>query len=178
MMALDPVSNLLVSVASLLGNAFGYAILVFLVAWLVGKRLHRFFQERFRLSWIQSAWLASYALFFVVLIIAFFVPIWQATTQSATGIAPEGIAVTGIELAAKYLFGLLRLLVLSAFFALLALPLIFIAELFKDWLQPWTSNPWLPSFIATWLTVFLTLAIVLFWLPWVVSGLIYLVYWA
>lgn len=177
-MVLGFLANALVSAVTLLWSALVLAIPVFLAVWLVGRRLSGFFQNRWHRSWIQSAWLASYGMFFVVLIIAFFVPVWQATRDSSIGVPPEEIRLTLAEQVAQYSYGLGRLLVLSAFFALLALPLVFVGEFFKDALKERIRNSAVRVFAAIWLAMILALFVALFLLSWVVPGLLYLIYWA
>ena len=177
-MALDLLSNALVSLFSLLWSALLFAIPVFLAVWLVGKGLLVFFQKHWHRSWIQSAFLASYGMFFVVLIIAFFWPVWQASRDSAFGLLPEAIAPTPTDLLGQFVFGLARILLISVFFALLSLPLIFVGEFFKDALKERVRNPPFRVFLAVWLVMVIALAIAFFLIPWVIPGLLYLVYWA
>jgi predicted lysophospholipase L1 biosynthesis ABC-type transport system permease subunit len=177
-MVLEFLATALFSLLSLLWSALLFAIPVFLAVWFLGRRLVVFFQKRWHRSWIQSVFLASYAMFFVVLIIAFFVPVWQATRDSAVGIVPAGIAPSFFDLLGRFFFGLVRVLALSAFFSLLALPLVFVGELFKEWFSKRVRSAPVCFFAAVWLAMALVLAIVLFLLPWVVPGLLYLIYWA
>ncbi len=177
-MALDLLSNALVSLFILLWNALLFAIPVFLAVWLVGRGLLVFFQKRWHRSWIQSAFLASYGMFFVVLIIAFFGPVWQASRDSAIGLLPESIAPTPTDLLGQFVFGLARILLISAFFALLSLPLVFVGEFFKDALKERIRNAAFRVFLAVWMVLLIALVIALFLIPWVIPGLLYLVYWA
>lgn len=177
-MVLEFLGNLVVSIASLLGNSFLYAIPVFLAVWLVGRPLHAFFQKRWKRSWIQSAWLASYGMFFVVLIIAFFFPVWEANRDSTTGIPPPEIRLTLTDMAGQFVFGLVRVILAAGLLALLVLPLLFVGALIKDLIQKRLRSRFLCIFFGVWATVLLALTVVLFLVPWVVPGLLYLLYWA
>lgn len=177
-MVLELAGNLLASIASFLWGSFLYSIPVFLAVWLPGKRLHGFFSRRWKRSWLQSAFLSSYALFFVLLIIAFFFPMGIASKDSAIGLVPAVIAPSWLDLIGKFLFGLFRIALLSAFFSMLALPLVFVGELCRDLLKKRFKSQLLRLFLSVWVAVGLAVLVLLFLVPWVVPGLVYLVYWA
>ena len=176
-MALDLAANAVSSLVSLLWVSLVYSIPVFLAYWFIGKKLHSFFQKRLHRSWAQSAFLSSYVVFFLVLILAFFFPVAQSTRDNALGVFPQELRLSLAELAFQYLFALFRLLAVAALFALFALPLVFIGTFAKEWLADRVPNKPVHSFFATWLVVVVLFFIALFLVPWVVPGLIYLVYW-
>ncbi|MBU0635628.1 hypothetical protein KKE06_01230 [Candidatus Micrarchaeota archaeon] len=177
-MVLDILGNFLFSLASLVWTSFWYCIPIFLIVFLVGRRLHGFWREKAGRSWLQSAFLSSYLIVFVLLIIAFFFPVWQAFQDSSIGVPPPELRVTPVEMGAQFVLGLFRMAVVGILFAVLLLPLILLGEFVKDWLKTRIPNIWPRFFIAVWVVTFILVYLLLFWLSWVIPGLIYLIYWA
>lgn len=173
---LDLLSNAVSSLATLVIASIQFAVPMILLVLLVSP-LHRFFSRQFK-SWLKSTFAATYLVFLVLLIIAYFVPAGLGIRESALGTMPEALSATLFEQVLGYLFILVRLLVLTAFFSVLVLPLEFLGIFFFEWFSSKTKNGLAAKILAVWLTVLVTTAVVLFLIPWIVPGLLYLIYWA
>lgn len=177
-MALDVVSNAFQSLLSLLWVSVLYAIPVFIIVFLIGKRLFRFFHETHNRSWLQSALLSTYLIVFVVLIIAFFLPVWEAGQSPFLAQLPPDIAPTLFDQIGQFVFGIIRIALVSVLFSILLLPLILLGAFVFDWLETRIPTVALRLFLSSWAVLFIVLAVILFWLPWVIPSLLYLLFWA
>ena len=175
-MVLDILYNFVVSLASMLWGSLLYSIPVF-CAVIIGRRVHAFFSKQNVQSWVLRAFLASYVIVFALLILAFFVPVWQATTDSAIGIIPEDIRLSPLEFFTQFFFGLVKVALISALVSVLLLPFIFLGAFVREQVQERIQNLWLTLFIAVFVSVFVAWLVLLFLVPWVIPGLVYLFYW-
>ncbi len=176
-MAADIVANLFSTVFSLLWASFWYSIPVFLLLFLVNP-IHRFFRERFKQTWVLASLASTYVIVLALLIVAYLAPAFSAANENDLGFAPAALAPSFGELVLSYVAVWFRLLLLAVFFAVLLLPAEFLGVFWMEWFSKRVKNRVVARFLSVWLTVLIVVGVVLFALPWIIPGLLYLIYWA
>jgi hypothetical protein len=177
-MVLDIVANVFLSFLDLLKGSLLIAVIVFFFV-LIARVLSKKLTERFKFSWIKSSIASTYAVLFVVLLVLYFFPMTVGFSEEDLGVVPKELQWNAFDFFYLIGGGLLRVALLSALFSVFLLPLefvgVFLLEKVKEkWGFPELVNVFASTFGATLLGLF----IILFVFPWMLTSIIYLIYFA
>jgi len=177
-MPVDLIADLASAVLDLLRMALIAAIPAFLLA-LIGARLHKMLAKKFRLEWIQSVFAATFIILLPIIFLLYLVPYWLAFMETPSMGAAPGFAATGIvEYGLAFFLTIAKNIITAFVFALLLLPLVFLAAFISEILEKRVKLKGLPnSFAAVYLTALIAWMVVFFVFPWIYSGVIYMLFW-
>ena len=176
-MALD-LATVIFDIILLLRIALFIGIPVFIIA-LICIPLKERLVKRFKLSWIQGTAITTYLAVTVILIFLYLLPWYFAYSESlvAGQTAPGILALTPGDLIIAGLLTILKIIMTALIFTVLLLPLEFFATFLLEKLEEKKFPKPAKIFAAVYCTCLLAAIIVLFAFPWIINGLVYLVYW-
>ena len=132
-------------------------------------------------SWIAAAFAASYIIMFAVVLLLYLFPFYLGFIESdlAKQIAPPEMQLTIIDYGMAFFSTILKNALSAAVLTILLLPLLFFASFVSEKIEEKKKLP-APAntFIAVYCTALLAWVIILFIFPWVLSGIIYLLFWS
>ncbi|MFH1895782.1 MAG: hypothetical protein ABIJ74_04395 [archaeon] len=177
-MAYSLLADIVFSAFDFLRGAFFLAVGVFFL-FLLGYFFSKKFLERFKLNWIQKAFSSTYFVFVLLLLIFFVWPVIEGFLNVNLGVVPDAYKLTLGEFFYLFFSVLIKLVVVAFVFSVFVLPLEFIGAFSFDLVQKkFALNKFIAFFIACFCATAFGLFIVLFLIPWVVAGALYLLYFA
>ena len=156
------------------------AIPAFLLV-LLGQRLNQYIKDKYKLTWIVSAFAATFVVLIPIVFIAYLVPLSLGFlgSQLLWEAAPEFMQPTLLDHAMAIVATVLKNLLSALLFAILLMPLLFFGSFADETLQKRFKLPKLANlFVSVFLTAALAWIIVLFVFPWVVSAVLWKLYWS
>ncbi len=176
-MPLQLIADTLFALVDLLRIALFTAVPAFALT-LAGQALFKRIRKKFKLSWIQAALLASFALILPVISVLYIAPYYMAYAGSAGQTMPEFFQPTAVDYIASFLFNVAKVLASAGVYTVLAMPLLFIAAFISEKLQQrFSLKGNANTFAAVYCTAFIAWLVVFFVFPWILNGLFYLLYW-
>ncbi len=177
-MVLNLLLDIVFSVFDFLRGAFLISILTF-VLFLLGYFFSKKFLERFNLSWVKKAFISSFFVFVVLLLFVFVWPVIEAFLVVDLGVIPEEFRMTLAEFFYLVFSLLIKMLVVALIFSIFVLPLLFVGVFVFEFLsKKFFWNKFINFFLASFAVTAFGLFIVLFLIPWVIPGAVYLIYFA
>ncbi len=177
-MVLDLVLKAFFSVVDLLRGSFLLSIPAFVLVFLASF-FHAWLSKKYGFSWLKATMITSYLAIFILIMLLYFTPVISGYGESDQGIVPSIFQTTALESAIFFFLLVLRNAVIALLFAFFVLPLEFLSSSVFDYLNEKAKlGKWINIFVAVFAACLATAIITLFLLPWIVPGLIYLVfYW-
>jgi len=175
---MDLVISLLFSLLDFLKGAFIFSIPVFFVTFF-GVFLFRFFSKKYSLSWIKASFLSTYITVLLLVFFLYLFPFISALLEINYGVVPEQYGTSAAEWIFLGAYTLLRLVLVAIVLALFVLLLEFAGLFVFEALRkrfPTFSYP-ASAFVGVFFSTAIASAVIL-WFPWILSGLIYLMYFA
>jgi hypothetical protein len=184
-MVLDLVAYALFSVIDLLKGAFiwSFPVLIFSA---FGKLLKDYFEKKYSLSWLKSSFAATYITVLAVTFLVYFLPIVLSFFGRNMGVVPIELEPSIFESTAIIIYHFFRTIFVALIISLLFMPFSFAGSFFselvkKKFPQKKESRkkffPKLLRFYAgVYLTVLFASMIILFIVPWAVSGMLYFLF--
>lgn len=176
-MALDPVSIAL-GILELFRIAIIITIPVFLIA-IAALFLRKTLSERFKLNWVKGTLLANYIVIAIIIAIAYILPYSLGFAES--GLAkiemPSVLAITPAEILLVTVLSIIKILISTLIITVLVLPLEFFGSFMLEKLKERQLPELAKLFITAFATCLLATIIILFVFPWIINGIIFLVYW-
>ncbi len=135
--------------------------------------------KKFSLSWIQSALITTYLAVTIILIFLYLFPYYLGFSESilAKQIPPSMLAITPADIAVAIFLTILKILVNALILTIILLPLEFFAEFASDKLKEKKFPQLAKNFVIAYCTGLLATIIILFVFPWIISGIVFLLYW-
>lgn len=175
-MAENSLVSFAISLFDLLKTVFFISLPVFLIA-MFSVSLHKKISKKYGLKWFQSAIVSTYLTTLVLIFFLYLVPAIISIIESKGLVAPADFPISPIEQIAFASFSLVKIFLSSAVFAILLMPVeffgLFVFEKTEKIKLPFFAKIFLPVYFST-LIAFL----ILFFNPWILQGLIYMIYWA
>jgi len=161
---------------SLLVQVLVLSVPVFLLALFSGMISSRL-SKKFRLNWLQSTVVSTYLVVFLLIFFLYLFPVFSAAPEVLAGTPPEGLRLSPVELAFRWIVIFAGLLFKALVFSVLLLPLEFVAALVFDYSAKRISKTaWFNVFVSVYATTLFGFLVLLF-NPWLAQGLIFLLYW-
>ncbi|HLC78914.1 MAG TPA: hypothetical protein VJG83_00655 [archaeon] len=172
-----PLENFVFSILNLLKGSLSIVLPIFILAF-IGKWLNAKIRKATKWSFIVTALLSTFALLWVLILIAYFYPILTSLQESGIGQVPSVFAPTLGELATSYAYGLFKVTISSLVISLILLPFEFIGLFVFESLHSRFKKMPEPIILlaACYLMSVVGAAIFLFLIPEAVSGIIYFIY--
>ncbi len=171
--------NMIFSFVDLVRQTLLLGVPVLVVAW-VGKKIHSLLSKN--RSWLTAAFFSTYILFFLLIMLAYFLPFLIGLGQFQQGITPESLAPTGTDRAIVFVINVFRVALVALVFTVLSLPIEFVGAFLQDLAAKRKTAPMISFGFGVFGSVFISLLLILFILPFIginlIAGLIYLVYFA
>ncbi|MDD5163658.1 MAG: hypothetical protein PHD95_05635 [Candidatus ainarchaeum sp.] len=176
-MALD-VLSIALGIIDLLRIALIIAIPLFLVS-IPALFFKNWLVKKFSLNWIQSALIATYLAVTIILIFLYVFPYYLGFSESilAKQIPPGMLAITPADIAVAIFLTILKILVNALILTIIVLPLEFFAEFASDKLKEKKFPQLAKNFVIAYCTGLLVTIIILFVFPWIINGIVFLLYW-
>jgi len=177
-MVLDLIANIFFSIAYLLKGAIFYSFFTYIIV-LVAVYVRKIIAEKFKLNWLLSTAIVTYLVLFLIIFVIYLTPFFTSIGETQTGIIPEPFAQTNLEIVIGIIFVFLRLVLVVAVLTLLVLPLEFIGVFIFEQIEE--RNPkgyYLNIALATFATVLITSIVVLFLAPWIIPGVLFLIFFS
>ena len=165
------------SLLDLLKGSIIFSIPVFVfvfVAIFVRKAL----AQKYGWQWFSSSLVTTYFLVFSLVLVIYALPIVDVNNSVQNyPILPE-LAPTPLEIAAPILLQFFRLLVVALILAFILMPIEFVGLfLFEKISQKIRAAYVVRAFLAVFASTFFSLAIIIFLVPWIVPGIIFLIFY-
>ncbi|MBN2067750.1 MAG: hypothetical protein JW744_04745 [Candidatus Diapherotrites archaeon] len=179
-MALELVADILFALIDLVRMSLIVAIPGFLLV-LAGQHLFKKLREKFKLNWIQAAGITTYAIVLAIVFIVYLYPFALSFMERAqTGSAPVPIMeLTLVDYGVMVFATIAKNLLTALVFTFLLLPLLFFASFASEKIRERHKMPEIANtFVAVFCTAFVSWAIVLFIFPWILNGVLYLLFWS
>jgi hypothetical protein len=167
--------NLILSIVDLFKGSFPFAIFFFLLA-LAGWELRAYLQKRFKTSWIAGTLAVTFLFSFIFVCIAYVAPFFISLPASHLGIVPQPLLPEPAELLSFIVLAAFKIVVVSLFLALFALPFILLSSYICSVVEKHKFNRYFALFVASYLTSILAFALLLYYLRWVFLGLFFFLY--
>ncbi|PIN84969.1 MAG: hypothetical protein COV47_04610 [Candidatus Diapherotrites archaeon CG11_big_fil_rev_8_21_14_0_20_37_9] len=176
-MAVDPFSNIILSLFDLLKGSFVVFVVVFFIV-LVAQKLRKKIAEETNWSWFISAFATTIIVVFILTLIVYFLPFLSASQQLSINQVPEEFSPNIGNFLESFLLGILKSFIVTAVLSVFLMAFEFIGLfLFQFFSSKLEKQPnWLKLGLAVYSTVVLTSAIILFLVPEVILGLFYFLY--
>ena len=168
----DLIFGILIFLKGTLFNAFSIFILAF-----IGNWLYNLISGKFKAKWLASSFAATYIISFLIVAALFIYPLVSIDKDTVATLLPF-MQNTPAEDASYALGVFLRFLVVSLIISLIIMPF----NLFGAFVSSYISGKFrkLPSFVRLYLACFIVTLIAeiiaIIWFPWMLPGLINLVY--
>jgi hypothetical protein len=135
--------------------------------------------KKFSLNWIQSALITTYLAVTIILIFLYLVPYYLGFLESilAKQTPPAILALTPLDLAAAVLLTIIKIVISAIILTIIVFPLEFFAEFVSDKLKEKKIPRLAKNFVIAYCTSLLVTIIILFVFPWILNGIIFLIYW-
>ncbi len=179
-MPLQFIADIALAVVDLVRMSLIAAIPAFLLV-LLGQRLDQYIKDKYKLSWIVSAFAVSFVILVPIVFIAYLVPLSMGFLGSELSweTAPEFMQPTLIDVAMAVVATVVKNLLSALLFAILLMPLLFFGSFAEEALQKRFKLPKLANlFVSVFLTAALAWIVVLFVFPWVVTAVLWKLYWS
>lgn len=133
--------------------------------------------QKYKWSWVKSSFITTYFFLFALTVSLYLAPILDVVfVPSTSGIPPE-LAPTLSEIILPPIAQFLRLLVVALILAFILMPLEFVGlYLFEKISEKLKAGFSVRLFLTVFLATVFSFAITLFLMPWVLTGIIYLIY--
>lgn len=176
-MALDPIFLLVNSLLDLMRGSFFVAIPVFLLV-IAGRFLRVKISEKTGWKWIGAAFAATFAILWLILLLAYFFPAITALQESNIGETPSIFAPSAGDIMLSYLYGLFKVTATAVVASFLLMPFEFIGLFIFESLAK--NTPKLPDIAYLAITVYLacvvSAAVIIFLVPETINGVVYFFY--
>ncbi len=175
-MAQDTLSLILFSILDLLKGSLIFSIPVFafvFIAIFVQKAL----SKKYQWTWFKSSAITTYFFMFSLASVLYVLPIIDVfTTTQTVSVLPE-FAPTPLEIVLPIILQFVRLLVVALILSFILMPLEFVGLYLFEAISKKTKVSYsVRLFLAVFLSTLFTLAITIFLAPWIITGLIYLIF--
>lgn len=176
-MSLDPLS-IISGIIDLLIIALKISIPAFLIG-LIVVFFKNWLAKKYGLSWIQSAVVATYLAVTIILFFLYLFPYYLGFLASdlAKQAAPSMLSLTVWDIAAAVFFTIIKILGSALILTIMLLPLEFLAEFFSSKLKEKKIPELAKKFAVAYFTSLVVTIIILFIFPWMLTGIIYMIYW-
>jgi len=158
------------------------ALFLFIVPTIIfsslGVLIKRTIQKKFSLDFLKSVLIASFLVFFFLLLFLYFTPWLRGLASENIGIRPEFAKATPFEAFRFFVLSILRILVVSIVLTLFVLPFIFIGALIMDSLKNKIKNYLINFGLANIIVLLLFLVVWLYFMPWLLIAFLYMIYFA
>ncbi len=175
-MAENDLLLLLFAVIDLLKGAFLVSIPAFafvFIAVLVRKAL----AKKYKWNWFSSSLVTTYFLVFSMTLVLYITPYFDATAGLAPQVVPPELQQTPAEFFAPFAAQFARLLIVALLLALLLMPIEFIGLfLFEKISERLHFAYSIRLFLATFLVSLFCSFIIIFVAPWIITGILYLIF--
>jgi len=177
-MVLELVTELALSVVDLARMSLIVAVPAFLLV-VLGQFLHKKLSEKFELSWILSAFIATFAIMVPIVFALYLIPYSAGLAGASAQKLPEFMQVTAIDTAMAVVSTVVKNLLSAFLFSILLMPLLFFASFADEKLKerfkmPKPAN----TFAVVFITALVSWLVILLVFPWVVSAIIWKLYWS
>lgn len=168
----------ILDVSSVLGFIKLWVIIAIacIVLVLVSQPVYHYLRNKFKGKFLRNSFCASWIIFFVVTAILYFGP-FLSTPQPI--LDPE-LSLTSAELIGFGLQQIIRTILVSLVFSLIALPFILLGSLVNDYLNSRNKKKlkfnFLNVIVASLICTLILLLLIIFVFPWLVTGLFYFLY--
>jgi hypothetical protein len=173
------IAGFFLAVIDLLRLSLIVAIPAFLIV-LAAQRLNAFIKKRLKLSWIATAFLATFAAMLPITFIAYLAPflVGYSSSPFAGMPVPDFLQLTAIDYTMAVISTIIKNIITAFVLSVLLLPLIFLATYLDEKLGQKLKVPKLANtFLAIFITAAISWIIVLFIFPWIYTGLFELLWW-
>lgn len=133
--------------------------------------------KKYKWAWFKSSIVTTYFLVFSLVLVIYVLPIVDVNNSVQNyPILPE-LAPTPLEIATPIILQFFRLLVVALILTFILMPLEFVGLfLFEKISQKIKAAYSVHIFLTVLASTFFSLAIILFLMPWIVSGIIFLIF--
>ena len=179
-MVLDLIAEIVFSLLDFVRMVLIVAIPVFLVV-LPSQKLHAFLKKRFKLSWILASFATTCLVLLPVVFVLYLAPFFAGYMSSnlVGQPAPDFMQLTALDYAMAVLATIVKNLLSVLLFAILLMPLLFLASFAEEKIEERFKLPKLANtFIAVFLTTVFSWIVVLFIFPWIVNAVLWKLYWS
>jgi len=173
--------SLLIAFVSLLKGSFLISIIGFFL-FFIALFLFNEIKSKFKLTWIKSCCLSIFLLSFIFLLVIYFVPAFVFPKIISVPFNDADLALNSFELIASYFAVIVKLIISAAIFTVLLTALTLIGNIIHDILfsskKSKKLSKWIRYYIVILVECIIVSFILLFVFPWLLQGLIYLIYFA
>lgn len=168
--------DLLFSGFDLLRLSVIFSIPAFVLVFLA-SRVRFWAAKRFHLSWIRSTAVVSFAFVLCLVVLVYFFPIALLVPSALQSDVPPEFAETPLAYLMLFVLAFIRLVLSAAVITLLLFPVIFVGSFLFDWLSSKTRFGFvIKLYLAVLACTVLSWYFLLFIAPFVLPGIIYLVF--
>ncbi|MEM4262040.1 MAG: hypothetical protein QXI10_03680 [Candidatus Diapherotrites archaeon] len=173
------IESLITSIIGMAKGSFYVSIPVYLLV-IIGNFIKNKVQESGIKSWLASSFIATNLVLFVILFLAYFLPVISSLQENEIGIIPSTIAPTPTTILSNFLWGVIKVILATLLLSTILMPLELIGSYIHSKIV--TKFPKLNNYIRLYLTSlicsFLGSLIVLFIIPELPTGFFYFLYFA
>ena len=170
--------KILLSGVDLLLTAIIPSIVVIVLAFL-GLKVRDSIQKQLGWKWVSSTLVATSAVSWCVFLAAYFFPLITAMQEQGLGLLPSYLAPSAGAIAASFAYGLFKVTLTAIVTSVILLPLEFIGSYIYSEVSKKLgkkSSGFLKLAVSAYLTTLIGLAAMLFIVPQVATGLLYMLY--
>ncbi|MEK6958022.1 MAG: hypothetical protein AABW99_03530 [archaeon] len=177
-MVFEAITDLFLSVLDILRGSIVPTIPVFLAV-LFASWLRKKIEKETKRSWIATLLASTIIVMYFILLFAYFIPYLAALQQSNVGEIPSPFAPSLAGLVAGFVFGALWVFVVAVVASLILLPLEFVGAFIYEYVSKKLGKQpgWLKLLIATYISVAVASAAIIFIVPWLLPGFLYFLYY-
>ncbi len=180
-MVLELIGETAFALIDLLRMALIAAIPAFVLT-LLGQALFKKIRgKKKKTSWIVAAFAASYSVMLIVVFFLYLFPLYLGFVESdlAKQTPLPEMQLTVVDYGVAFFATIVKNLISAVVLTILLLPLLFFASFVSEKIEERKKLPALANtFIAVYCTALLAWVIILFVFPWVLSGILYLLFWS
>jgi hypothetical protein len=180
-MVLEIIGETAFALVDLLRMALIAAIPAFVLT-LLGQLLFKKIRgKKKKTSWIVAAFAASYIVMLAVIFFLYLFPLYLGFVESdlAKQTPPPEMQLTVVDYGVAFFATIVKNALSAAVLTILLLPMLFFASFVSEKIGEKKKLPALANtFIAVYCTALLAWVIILFVFPWVLSGILYLLFWS
>jgi hypothetical protein len=170
--------EILLSIVSLIKGAFILSIPVFFIV-LIASFLRKKIENYFKLQWFSSALITTIIFFLAIVSILYYFPFLLALNESRLGILPIEFQPTFFESFSAFLLSLIHVIIVAIVLTVLIIPIEFFGLFLTEALeQKFKLNKLINLFVTVFCLTTIVSSIILFVFPWIVSGMIYFIYFS
>ncbi|MFH1224836.1 MAG: hypothetical protein V1676_03455 [Candidatus Diapherotrites archaeon] len=178
-MPADFVAGLAMSLFTLAKGGVICSILVFILV-APAMPVRSAIARHYKFGWLKSSAITSYLFVLVLVSAAYFYPLLAAMGEGAQTAYPDGLAPAPVENAAAFALSLIRVAAVAFVITLIIMPLVVLGAVLFDALSKRRkkANRHALVYVSVLAVTLASCAAVIFLLPWVPLGVLYLIFYA